>query len=54
MHAIFYAIGPAFKKGHLHTTFNNVYLYPLFAHILKLQPAAVDGKLENVRGMLKP
>jgi alkaline phosphatase D len=52
MHAIFYAIGPAFKKGYTQPTFNNVDLYPLFAHILKLQPAAVDGKFENVKGML--
>ncbi len=54
MHAIFYATGPAFKKGHLHPTFNNVDLYPLFAHILGLTPAPVDGKFENVEGMLKP
>jgi alkaline phosphatase D len=52
MHAIFYAKGPAFKKGYLHPTFNNVDLYPLFAHILKLQPAEVDGNLNNVEGML--
>lgn len=52
MHAIFYATGPAFKKGHLHPTFNNVDLYPLMAHILGLTPAEVDGKFENVKGML--
>jgi alkaline phosphatase D len=52
MHAIFYAIGPVFKKGHLHPTFNNVDLYPLMAHILELTPAAVDGKIENVKEML--
>ena len=53
MHAIFYATGPAFKKGYLHPTFNNVDLYPLMAAILKLQPAAVDGKFSNVQNMLK-
>ncbi len=52
MHAIFYATGPAFKKGHLHPTFNNVDLYPLFAHILGLVPAEVDGEFENVEDML--
>jgi len=52
MHAIFYATGPAFKEGHVHPTFNNVDLYPLFAHILKLQPAEVDGDFNSVKGML--
>ena len=52
MDAIFYAIGPAFKKQHLHPTFNNVDLYPLIAKILKLEPVQVDGKIENVNGML--
>lgn len=53
MHAIFYATGPAFKKNHLHPTFNNVDLYPLMAHILGLVPAEVDGEFDNVFGMLK-
>jgi predicted AlkP superfamily pyrophosphatase or phosphodiesterase len=53
MHAIFYATGPAFKKEHLHPTFNNVDLYPLMAHILGLVPAEVDGKISNVNGMLQ-
>jgi len=54
MHAIFYAIGPAFKTGYSHESFENVNLYPLIAEILRLQPATVDGSLENVREMLKP
>ena len=53
MHAIFYAMGPAFKKGHLHPAFNNVDLYPLMAHILGLIPAKVDGRFENVEAMLE-
>jgi len=52
MHAIFYATGPAFKKGHFHPTFNNVDLYPLFAYILELEPAEVDGNFDNVKEML--
>jgi len=52
MHAIFYARGPAFKKGHLYPTFNNVDLYPLMAYILGLEPAEVDGEFENVKSML--
>ncbi len=54
MHAIFYAMGPAFKKGHVHPEFNNVDLYPLMAHILGLLPAPVDGEFGNVEGMLRP
>ncbi|MEN8224657.1 MAG: ectonucleotide pyrophosphatase/phosphodiesterase [Bacteroidota bacterium] len=53
MHAIFYATGPAFKKGHLHPSFDNVDLYPLMAHILGVVPAEVDGKFEHVVGMLE-
>ncbi len=53
MHAIFYAYGPAFKINYIHPTFNNVDIYPLITEILKLQPTEVDGKLENVSGMLE-
>ena len=52
MHAIFYAAGPAFKKGFVHPTFENVNIYPLIAKIMNLKPAPVDGKLENVETML--
>ena len=30
MHAIFYAIGPAFKSGYTHPGFNNIDIYPLY------------------------
>jgi predicted AlkP superfamily pyrophosphatase or phosphodiesterase len=53
MHAIFYTIGPAIKKGYLQASFENVNLYPLMAHILKLSPAKTDGDLELVKDMLK-
>ena len=52
MEAIFYAMGPAFKIRYVHPTFNNVDIYPLIARILELEPAPVDGKIENVEGML--
>lgn len=52
MHAIFYATGPAFKKGIVFPTFDNIDIYPLIAEILGLKPAEVDGKLENVKEML--
>lgn len=52
MQGIFYAIGPAFKTGYEHQSFENVCIYPLIAEILKLEPAATDGRLESVRSML--
>ncbi len=53
MHGIFYATGPAFKENQTHPTFENIDIYPLVANILGLEPAKVDGKLENVTGMLR-
>jgi alkaline phosphatase D len=53
MHAIFYAYGPAFKENYISPTFNNIDIYPLIAHILKLERAEVDGKFENVKQLLK-
>ncbi|MCK4631087.1 MAG: alkaline phosphatase family protein, partial [Bacteroidales bacterium] len=52
MHAIFYAVGPAFKVGYLHPTFNNIDIYPLIAEIMCLKPAYVDGNIYHVSGML--
>ncbi|MBE0639964.1 MAG: alkaline phosphatase family protein [Bacteroidales bacterium] len=52
MHAIFYASGPAFKKSWTHPRFENVNLYVLMAELLGLQPAANDGKMENIKEML--
>ena len=53
MLTVFYATGPAFKENHLHQPFSVVDIYPLIAHILGLEPAEVDGKLENTIEMLK-
>jgi predicted AlkP superfamily pyrophosphatase or phosphodiesterase len=53
MHHIFYAEGPAFKKGYMHPPFENVDIYPLVAHILGLDPAETDGDLKDVQGMLQ-
>lgn len=53
MHAIFYASGPAFKKGFSQPTFSNVNIYPLISEIMNYKPVATDGNLESVSGMLK-
>jgi alkaline phosphatase D len=52
MHAIFYAVGPDFKKNFIHPTFENINLYPLICHLLGIAPAEADGKIENVSEML--
>ena len=54
MHAIFYATGPAFKKGYVQKRFNNIDVYPLIAHILSLPILPVDGNLEEIKNMLAP
>jgi len=53
MHAIFYAIGPSFKKGYRAESFENVHLYSLMAEILKIEPAQTDGSLDEVKNLLK-
>ena len=54
MNAIFYAYGPAFKKGYVHPSFKNVDVYPLMCQILGLRPAPNDGDFMNVKDLLKP
>lgn len=54
MHAIFYAMGPSFRKGIVVPPFANVSLYPMLAHILRLKPALVDGNLDEVLPALAP
>ncbi len=54
MHTIFYATGPAFKSdGKAYAAFPNVSLYPLMCEILGLSPAPNDGKLEDMKIVLK-
>jgi predicted AlkP superfamily pyrophosphatase or phosphodiesterase len=52
MHAIFYAKGSAFKVDKTVSTFQNVSVYPLIAHILGLQIGEMDGKFSDVKSML--
>ncbi len=53
MQATFIAHGPAFKRGFVAEPFENVNVYELMCKILGLKPAKNDGKLENVRPMLR-
>jgi len=53
MKAIFLAEGPAFKKGYIRPTFENIHVYPLIAKILGLTPyEKIDGKLEKISDVL--
>lgn len=53
MHAIFYAIGPAFKKGFNAPELLNIDIYPLIAHILGLKIGKIDGDLDRIKTVLK-
>jgi len=53
-HAIFYAVGPAFKKNYIQPSFQNIHIYPLLAHILGIVPAKCDGDLLKVIDLLNP
>ncbi|PWJ58067.1 putative AlkP superfamily pyrophosphatase or phosphodiesterase [Dyadobacter jejuensis] len=55
MQGIFYAQGPAFKKGYTTGSVKNIHLYPLMCKILGLPiPAAIDGQLNELEGVLAP
>src|SRR3954451_13206185 len=52
MRALFLARGPAFARGAVVPPFQNIHVYDLIAHILRLTPAANDGSLDSVRAVL--
>lgn len=52
MHAIFYAVGPAFKQNYIQPSFQNIHIYPLLAYLLGINPANTDGDLNQVIEML--
>ena len=54
MRSVFVANGPSFRNGVRLPAFDNVDIYPLLAHLLKIEPAANDGDLEPLRTALKP
>lgn len=53
MQATFIAHGRAFKKSKTVEPFANVEVYNLMCKILRLTPAANDGKLENIKHLLR-
>ena len=60
MMVAFRAVGPDFKVNYEapytegeQSAFRNIDLYPLLCHLLGVQPAPVDGKLERIQKILK-
>jgi alkaline phosphatase D len=53
MFAIFYATGPAFKKGHVVKDLNNTDIYNLVCRILDITPVKNDGIPGNIKKMLR-
>ncbi len=54
MHGIFFATGPAFKKGYATGTILNIDVYPLLCKIFQIPPrAGIDGKFERIEFLLK-
>lgn len=53
MHGIFYAFGPAFKKGLKTKTFENVYIYSIAAKVLNIKPTKEAKKSKRIYNILK-
>lgn len=52
-HGIFIARGPSFPEGARIPAFDNLAIYDLMAHLLKLKPAPNDGSLAPSRSILR-
>ncbi len=53
MKALFIANGPSFKKNIISKPFENINIYPLIAHILKIKPNDnIDGNINNVKEII--
>lgn len=53
MRAVFAARGPSFRSGVVLPPFDNVDVYPLLSHLLRIKPAANDGELAPLQPALK-
>ena len=53
MRAVFLATGPSFRPRTRLPAFDNVDVYPLLAHLLRIQPAANDGSLSPLLPALR-
>jgi predicted AlkP superfamily pyrophosphatase or phosphodiesterase len=53
MGAVFLAWGPRIGPGQRIPAFESVHVYPLLAHLLGLEPAEVDGRLDVLRPIIR-
>jgi predicted AlkP superfamily pyrophosphatase or phosphodiesterase len=53
MRAVFVANGPSFRTRTVIPAFDNVDLYPLLVHLLRVRPAANDGSLASTEAALR-
>jgi predicted AlkP superfamily pyrophosphatase or phosphodiesterase len=53
MRAVFVARGPSFRRGATIPAFDNVDVYPLLAHLLGIEPAPGDGRLDTAGQALR-
>lgn len=53
MRGIFIARGPSIKEGLQIGPVQNIHLYELMAHLLKIEPAVNDGSLDSLKLILK-
>ena len=53
MRALFIAAGPAFRQGAVVEPFSSLHVYELLCRVLGIRPAANDGSLDSVGGMLR-
>lgn len=54
MHGVFYAMGPAFKKGYRTGTVRNIDIYPLLCKIFGIMPRQnIDGQLDRISFVLR-
>ena len=53
MGALFVAAGPGIAEGRVLPPFRNVHVYSLMAHLLRLDPAPTDGRLDSLRAALR-
>jgi len=52
MQTIFYACGPKFKIMYAQKPFENIDVFPLICKIFGIEPPVIDGKINEVEGML--
>jgi predicted AlkP superfamily pyrophosphatase or phosphodiesterase len=52
MFAIFYAIGPSFKKNFVVKEMKNVDIYNLICSIFNIKPSPNDGNIDDISGLL--